>query len=127
MPEVCRLDRRVDQLHVRDLRRQDPRTATLGSSSDIVVNTQNEGWLVVARVQKTKIMVHEMFHVLQSVNGWPTVQGGWGHESSAEYVGDSAIIDAGMATSAEFKRAKPATNTVAVAIKRHRSSRYLLA
>jgi hypothetical protein len=54
-------------------------------------------------VQRTKTVVHELFHLLQGEVAWPGPRGGWLHEGSAEYVGYAATIEWGMATYTEVR------------------------
>jgi hypothetical protein len=54
--------------------------------------------------QRSKILVHELFHVIQGELGAFTLLPAWLFEGSAEYVGYSAIIEHGMISLDRAKR-----------------------
>lgn len=62
---------------------QAPSIAT-GGATRITVYTKSAGW-ISARRTRPKIMLHELFHVLQQQEGW-SLRTNWVREGAAEYV-----------------------------------------
>jgi len=66
----------------------------------VMVCIANPGWTQVPPLLKTKVAIHEVFHVLQYEVGWistPAAQGPvWFLEGAAEFVGFSALADRGQ-------------------------------
>ena len=69
----------------------------------ISVSTLNDSWLVVGRAQRTKILCHELFHILQDQTSWSRDDTHWFLEGAAEYVGYASIISNGQASYDEVK------------------------
>jgi hypothetical protein len=84
------------------VRVSDPGYSGQGGGNTLNIYTENAGWKNVGRIQKTRTVVHEMFHILQSEVAWP--QGPtWLVEGPAEYAGYGAVAAGGMATSDEIR------------------------
>jgi len=82
-----------------------PFAAKVPYTGDVLtIYVQNEEWRTAGRMRRTKLVAHEMFHILQREAGWPNPWGGWLHEGSAEFMGDAIVIGAGMATIDEVRQ-----------------------
>lgn len=77
-----------------------PSSAAHAFAGTVMFCITNTGWTQVGPLMKTKIAVHEVFHLLQFEVGWistPAVQGPvWFLEGAAEFVGFSALADRGQ-------------------------------
>lgn len=77
-----------------------PGSAAHAFGGAVVFCITNTGWTQVGPLLKTKIAIHEVFHLLQHEVGWistPAAQGPvWFLEGAAEFVGFSALADRGQ-------------------------------
>ncbi|MDB4875150.1 MAG: Ig protein [Gemmatimonadetes bacterium] len=72
--------------------------AAVAGAGSAIICVNNSGWLNSGPVQKQKIVVRELFHVLQYANHWlgiPEPGAQWLIDGSAELVGFRAIADKG--------------------------------
>lgn len=74
-----------------------------GGGSSLTIYTLNEGWIIVGRTQKSKIIAHELFHILQGEVAGFFDLAAWFSEGSAEYVGYGMVVEAGMTSSEAVK------------------------
>jgi hypothetical protein len=58
--------------------------------------TVDQSWTVVGTLQRTKIVAHESFHILQNQNRWSGIGQWWQTEGTAEYVGYAVVVANGM-------------------------------
>ena len=72
----------------------------------VTVYVRHRDWLIHGPMKRTKMMVHELYEILQKEVGWPGDWGGWLQDGSAEFVGEAAVIDAGMANIDEVRRCR---------------------
>jgi hypothetical protein len=84
----------------------DVRAASGGSfagNSTVTLNVLHQGWTGAGVPRRTRIVAHEMFHLLQVEYGWPIDPNRWLWEGAAEYAGFAAAIDGGMVTYDQVK------------------------
>jgi hypothetical protein len=74
-----------------------------GGNGTVTIFTTNNGWLIAGRIQRTRIVAHELFHILQEQVGWQWMPGVWLSEGSAEYVGLGTAAFMGLTNTQEVK------------------------
>lgn len=70
--------------------------AAQAGGSAMTVNTLNEVWSKTAGVNKRKIVIHELFHIFQSQNGFSAGNPRWFIEGGAEFVAFQGVSYAGL-------------------------------
>jgi hypothetical protein len=81
---------------------QGPPTATAGGGR-MTIHTRSPGWLSATET-KPKIVLHEMFHVLQARSGWNPSRPTWLLEGTAELIGfRGTLIASGRLTEEQVR------------------------
>jgi hypothetical protein len=73
-------------------------------STLVTVYVGHRNWQIHGPWKRTRMMVHELYEILQEEVHWPGDWDTWLQEGSAEFVGDAATIAAGMATIDELRQ-----------------------
>lgn len=82
-------------------------TADAGRDHVIIWTAQPNGWTNNTTALREKVVVHELFHTVQnylSRNHAPNEEATWMREGSAEFIGFSAMADAGQGTFASYRQ-----------------------
>lgn len=69
----------------------------------VTIYAGNPSWARVASIGRTKIVVHEFFHIFQGELGWLNRPTEWLFEGAAEYVGYTGVIESGLITYAAVR------------------------
>lgn len=80
---------------------KDCRYTATAQQHTIVVCGASDVWRKSSHLQRAKILVHELYHVVQLELGQYWLAPHWTYEGSAEYVAYSAVIDRKMISRAE--------------------------
>ena len=72
----------------------------------ITVYVGQRNWRIHGPMKRTKMMVHELYEILQWEAGWRGNWGDWQQDGSADFVGDAAVIAVGMADVDEVRQCK---------------------
>jgi hypothetical protein len=81
-------------------------TADAGKDHVVIWTAQPNGWTNNSSAWREKVVVHELFHTVQnflSHNHAPNEEATWLREGSAEFIGFSAMADAGQGTFASYR------------------------
>ena len=81
-------------------------STAVASPNAVTINAQTVDWVQAGPVTRRKILIHELFHVLQYDVLWIPNLGdpSWLVEGSAEYVGYASLAGAGLMNYDEVKR-----------------------